>query len=437
MFNTLKRLLGLSSTRENSQPARSNSSGPPLNYGSTYPQPGNYMHWGGPPIYQGLQNSLAAFNPYLGPPILGYPPIMQFPHGGLPNQVQSQSTAVIPSNMSTVTGFQPQGQELKPAEKPKNEVPLQTGLQVAEKEGKVSVFDWPDGDQIRRQVCGQEEPGWKDSKWVWRSKGGVSVEKRTCQGVYECSNTGCGRLYRPRTDVNAQTAQIRKGCSFCHSLLKSYSCDAYFLYYRERDERDGVLYSVWKHFGNHKHKRPPGGKLSSQQQKAVDAQVLRRHDASVHVYHTGDTGPGSQPLGEISETLANPRAARYQVAQSQARLGITPANSVKGGFSILTSLAELSEEFKKPFLVESSVHGPTYLMFQTPFMKSLVQESVDSWVLDDNVRHGFVTDGDHSFFRSGVLLVTCTFSTVMQAWVPTLYTWILRQDIEHHRPKTP
>ena len=260
------------------------------------------------------------------------------------------------------------------------------------------------------------------------------MEKRTCQGVYECSNTGCGRLYRPRTDVNAQTAQLQKGCSFCHSQLKSYSCDAYFLYYREIDERDRVLYSIWKHFGNHNHKRPPGGRLSSQQQKAVDAQVLRRHDSTAHVYRTGDTGPGSQPIGEISETLANPRAARYQVAQSRSRLGITVPSSVKGGFSILTSLAGLPEEFKKPFLVGSSVHGPTYLMFQTPFMRSLIEESVESWASDDDGHHGFVTDGDHSFFRSGVLLATCTFNAIMQSWAPALYTWILRQDIEHHRP---
>ena len=124
----------------------------------------------------------------------------------------------------------------------------------------------------------------------------------------------------------------------------------------------------------------------------------------------------------------------YQIAQSRASLGITLPSSVKGSFSLLTSLAELPEEFKQPFIIESSVHGPTFLMFQTPFMRSLVNDSVESWVLDNSDgHHGFVTDGDHSFFRSGVLLVTCTFNAVMQSWLPTLYTWILRQDIKHHR----
>ena len=390
----------------------------------------------------------------------GYPPtsMIQFPSGGIlnvPNQAQAGTGR--PLNANPGAGFERRGQEFVPEQTfPPQEQrgPARVGNAEKEKEGAavcpnssystqhlplhpgdISMFDWPDGDQIRKQPCGQEAPGWKDSKWVWRSKGGVGVEKRTCQGVYECSNSSCMRLSRPKTDVNAQKAQLQKGCSLCHSPLKRQSCNAYFLYYQEIDEQDGVLYSIWKHFGNHTHKRPPGGKLTVQQQRAVDAQVLRRHDASAHVFRTGDTGPGSQPLGEISETLANPRAARYQVAQSRSRLGITLPSSVSGGFSILTSLAELPEEFKKPFLIESSVHGPTYLMFQTPFMRSLVEDSVESWVLDDSDgHHGFVTDGDHSFFRSGVLLVTCTFNTIMQSWIPTLYTWVLRQDIEHHRP---
>ena len=174
------------------------------------------------------------------------------------------------------------------------------------------------------------------------------MEKRTCQRVYECLNWGCGWLYHPRTDVNAQTAQLRKGCSFCHSPLKTYSCNAYFLYYWEINEWYGVLY--WKHFRNHNHKHPPEGRLLSQQQKAVDAQVLHCHDSTAHCYCTGDTGPGSQPLRE-SETLANPCAAWYQVSQSWSHLGITLPSSIKGGFSILTSLAGLPGEFKKLFFV--------------------------------------------------------------------------------------
>lgn len=60
-------------------------------------------------IILGFQNLMAPFNLYLGPPIPGYPPLMQLPQGGIvnvPNQMQSRSEATIPSNMNTVAGFQ-------------------------------------------------------------------------------------------------------------------------------------------------------------------------------------------------------------------------------------------------------------------------------------------------------------------------------------------
>jgi hypothetical protein len=196
---------------------------------------------------------------------------------------------------------------------------------------------------------------------------------------------------------------------------------------------------VWEHVGNHDHMRPPGGPLSKNQQDAIDEQVSRRSEASVHQLRTGDIGPNSVPLSDISETLANPRAARYQVAQSQIRLGIAPNMLSKGGLLFLQSLSDLRTELKQPFLVNSSIHGPVFLTFQTSLMKDFLEEAITSWVTDisdgpEVGRHGFVTDGDHSFFQQGVLVVSCVFNSVLSAWSPVLYTWIQRQDIPHYRP---
>ena len=51
MFNGLRRLLGLSSTHENSHPANANPAGPVLIQGSSHPQP---VYWNGLPYYQGI-----------------------------------------------------------------------------------------------------------------------------------------------------------------------------------------------------------------------------------------------------------------------------------------------------------------------------------------------------------------------------------------------
>ena len=76
-------------------------------------------------------------------------------------------------------------------------------------------------------------------------------------------------------------------------------------------------FQVWEHVGNYDHMRPPGGPLSKNQQDAIDKQVSQQSKASAHQLHTGDIGPNSVPLSDISETLAIPRAARDQVSQSQ------------------------------------------------------------------------------------------------------------------------
>ncbi|KAL6306659.1 hypothetical protein BKA93DRAFT_823858 [Sparassis latifolia] len=165
------------------------------------------------------------------------------------------------------------------------------------------------------------------------------------------------------------------------------------------------------------HPRPPGAPLSKSEEVALDAQVLRRPGASTHELRTGDTAPGSIPLAEISPVLANPRTARYEKSKSQARLGLLPAAS-KGAFGVLHSLGSLNEKLKEEFIINSSFTGPTFFVMQTVFMKQIITDSMEDWILlaasrPDAGRHGLVTDADQSFFRNGHLIVTCAFSTVL------------------------
>ncbi|KAF8956481.1 hypothetical protein BDZ97DRAFT_1958322 [Flammula alnicola] len=295
---------------------------------------------------------------------------------------------------------------------------------ITEHQDSENSPEWPNGEERREYVLGNEPLKWKETKWAWRSSGrqahnGRRVEQRNCLGVFSCANAVCGRLIRPKTDPSARKNQLHNGCRLCHSPIVQIACQARSYHYETSN--NGVIYSVWEHSGIHSHERPPGGRLSVAEQEAVDAQVTRNPTALVHALRTGDTFPGSVPLPEISGTLANPQVARYQVGQSQARLGISPPAASKGGLAVLKSLFDLQQEFKTPFIINSSIHGPAFLTFQTPFMRTTLEKSVDSW--NDQTpgnhlmaRHGFVTDGDHSFFRE------------------VLYTWILRQDIAHHRP---
>ncbi|KAJ7309425.1 hypothetical protein DFH08DRAFT_823369 [Mycena albidolilacea] len=183
--------------------------------------------------------------------------------------------------------------------------------------------------------------------------------------------------------------------------------------------------------------QPPGGALSKFEEDQVDLQVMRRHDATAHELRTGDAGPGSIPLPEISPILAAPSSARYQLVQSQSRLGINTGSS-KGGLAIMSAFGDLTKQLPTPFIIDSSL-GPVYMTFQTPFMDSILHEAFETWILDftdgpEASRHGIVVDGDHTFFRQGPLLTSCVLSRVSAEWTPILYSWINGLDKAHHRP---
>lgn len=308
-----------------------------------------------------------------------------------------------------------------------------------------SSADFPTG-YVRRECYKSNKPRkWNHTKWAQRSSGivqheGTSAEIRLCLGVLRCGN--CGRLMRPKTQPEARRKQIRTGCTerTCRidAPLIHDTCDARTFHYTL--ERDGQTVLVWEHFGDHStHDRPPGGTLSRAQESQVDVQVMRKQEATPHELRTGDPGPGSVPLPNIDPTLAAPRAARYHLTQSQVRLGINTGGSSKGGLGVMGAIADLNKRLSTPFIIDSSLSGPVYMTFQTPFMDNILQEAVESWLLDldhgpEASRHGFVVDGDHTFFRQGPLLASCAFSVRTGEWTPILYSWINGQDKAHHRP---
>ncbi|KAJ7216099.1 hypothetical protein GGX14DRAFT_607331 [Mycena pura] len=311
---------------------------------------------------------------------------------------------------------------------------------------QLDSLHWPTGFVRRESLKSVQERKWKHNKWAWRSSGtvqyqGYAAEVRACLGVLRCGT--CQRLTRPKTQRSSRRLQIQSGCtsrgvcSIMAPLIQD-PCDARTHHYSF--QRDGETVLVWEHSGDHStHEKPPGGSiLSKLEEDQLDTQVMRKQDASAHELRTGDLGPGSVPLPDISPALAAPGTARYQLGQSQARLGIN-TGSMNGGLALMGAFADLNARISTPFIVASNLSGPVYITMQTPFMDGIIGEAVESWIADlaegpTASRHGFVIDGDHSFFRKGPLLATCAFSITSREWTPVLYTWINGLDTAHHRP---
>ncbi|KAF9555016.1 hypothetical protein CPC08DRAFT_766248 [Agrocybe pediades] len=303
-------------------------------------------------------------------------------------------------------------------------------------------FDWPQGDHVREVLAGTESRTWNQMKWQFRSHGtanyrGIAgVEVCVCLGLLRCGS--CSRPLRPKTDPNARRNQLDSGCALCGKrAMYQETCNART--YNWKTLRDDGVYKVWEHSGVHEHDRVPDGPVTAQERKQVDKQVGRNISASAHKLRTGDGAPGSVPLAQISPKLANPRVARYEITQSKLRQGISAVNASSGSISFLKSISSFQEELSERFILHSRMYDPTFIMLQSAFMKEMLTGSVTAWNDErgegvHRARHGLITDGDHSFFKEGVLLTTVVFNSVMAAWVPVLYTWILKQDTSHHRP---
>ncbi|KIP01665.1 hypothetical protein PHLGIDRAFT_38881, partial [Phlebiopsis gigantea 11061_1 CR5-6] len=304
---------------------------------------------------------------------------------------------------------------------------------------------WPDGDEIREVGATPEttakNPSWRHVNWVLRSKGntqymGQQAEKRTCCGVILCS--ACKATVRPQTQKAQWEKQLRQPCPNPNCTLRQLvfvSCDVFVLL--ARFQRDGKTILHWKHCGTHSHPRPPGGLLSKDQQDAVLAQVARRPDASADALATGSIVPGSVPLGEVHPTLNNPRVARYHVQKAQERLGLS-SNKKVVGFSMFEAVEKLEQDVGESFVVASGLVRPSFCCIQTAFMRLVLDEAINDWLqspLDGPLasRHGFITDGDHTYFNKGILLATCVFNSRCLRWVPILHTWLLKQDTLHHQ----
>ncbi|KAH6906610.1 hypothetical protein BKA70DRAFT_1401368 [Coprinopsis sp. MPI-PUGE-AT-0042] len=457
MIGAIKRLLGFGSASEDRALPIPPSHLPSAANGGHNVPPGQWPPFGSPAFYPGSQGYYPAPFYQAGPYPVHHPhgPGNYYAPGGSTLGATGSSTvlnmapshsrpptaegyptihthAIAPPPMATVPLASPQALPTLPANADESRF-----------EETRDITTFPNGNLQRRVLFDQMPDRWGWNNYAWHSNGmvsGTKVEHRVCLGVITCSSyPACKRIDRPPTTRNALEKQLKKPCKSpgCNASRVQLECDAKQYFWWETI--DSKLYKCWRHEGFHRHPNPPAGRLSTEQDELLDEQVKRNPAASAHQLRVGTTVPGSRPLAEVHPILANPRAARYQLSKSHARLGISNPVAVRGVVGSFEALLELQETLKRPFLIDSGFHGKAaYVSLQTPWMAKQLQASVADWATQQGGaianRHGYVTDGDHTYFRQGVLLATCTFSIQMACWIPVLYTWIFRQTTENHQP---
>ncbi|KAJ6619301.1 hypothetical protein B0H10DRAFT_2216995 [Mycena sp. CBHHK59/15] len=144
---------------------------------------------------------------------------------------------------------------------------------------------------------------------------------------------------------------------------------------------------------------------------------------------------GSRKTGVQEGTLTT----RKHVKRFDTTLGGTDMQGPPFRSSRNTNSKHLIFKFAKILRLRNNSVRAQYICMQTPFMRdALLRDSVQSWH-DENLEaesghHGVLTDGTHDFFNQGILLTSLVFSHVVLRWVAVLYTWIGKQNEEHHVP---
>lgn len=198
---------------------------------------------------------------------------------------------------------------------------------------------------------------------------------------------------------------------------------------------------MWEHDGIHTHHRPPpSSSLSLQQQEELDQQLMSvSPDTAPYALRTGTSAPNSIPLYKISSALSKPGTARYHITRSRQELGLTGTGS--GGLGFLASLSQLQAKFKESWIIDSKMHGPTFVVLQNGFMYMTLERAVQEWIRSDQEgedssvigREGVITDADEKVVRDGVLVGSCVFCPALNTYVVIQYTWMSKVDTDHYR----
>ncbi|KAJ6625287.1 hypothetical protein B0H10DRAFT_1942558 [Mycena sp. CBHHK59/15] len=289
-------------------------------------------------------------------------------------------------------------------------------------------YQWPDGNVRLECTFGLEPSGWDDEGWKWRSSG--SCKTGVQEGAYKAFFTADLMVYQviffvPRPRRELATNSLPK--------LAIYVARHWYT------DDEGPCKAVRHHVGRHGHARPPLWQLAEHELKALDLQVRQNPQATAQQLRAG-AGPSQITLGDINPILLDSQKARNKVEKSKVQQQlIAPASGRNSGFQLLDSFSALKDSFETPWIVKAELLDRQYICMQTPFMRdALLRDSVQSWH-DENLeaesgRHGVLTDGTHDFFNQGILLTSLVFSHVILRWVAVLYTWIRKQNEEHHVP---
>jgi hypothetical protein len=251
---------------------------------------------------------------------------------------------------------------------------------------------------------------------------GAVTLHRVCLGVLCCTKEGCCGVVRPKTKRKDLCLQLQNGrCPIptCTSLLRHVTCEA-----RCSIKKNPGGSVTFEHQDFHSHLRPPpihqNPDIASKFRDIIKSNPNRTPSQLL----TGSSFEGAgQSIVKLDPSLTNLDRLAYRRRDVQ-NLG------ARGGDKFVDALSSFMHDHPQ-FIIFVQFSPTVLIAMQTNYMASfMVQE-----IRENDNRHGFVTDANHSFFSSDkkYLFVTVTFSVMHGSWVPVFLAYSGGQTGQDYR----
>lgn len=264
---------------------------------------------------------------------------------------------------------------------------------------------------------------WTQTVWTWANTGTKIKESgwwsiRHCLGVIECSFFPvCAFMKRVGSKTSLRQDLQLEDCAKCKKPMKWTKCPVQVTMLKPINGPDFEV----QFFNCHTHREPPNGRLNREQEAQLKEVIRHQHNPQALVLKqgTGFAADNQQFCAmDVNSSLVNNDKLRYHIKKSMNEMKhISTATNGTDHFLHQWRQAQL----ERPHWVQYSCFdlGKEVIVMQTDDMRSWLS----TFEIRTNNQNGYVSDAAHSFFRYGLLMVSCAFSEVSLQWVPVVLSW--------------
>ncbi|KAF5338688.1 hypothetical protein D9758_017577 [Tetrapyrgos nigripes] len=264
--------------------------------------------------------------------------------------------------------------------------------------------------------------------------GGKESYKK-CLGVLRCTNPQCQVITRPKIEKKILEAQCLNEYCICGFSLEHFDCGAMSFLIEYAQVGDDITTRLYRyiHAGCHNHPRIPYTKHLTAQEAKDTRQHLgnNMHKKHLESYEGGETLDGpTPPAPQLAQKFANIETYRYETKK------MTKGATAEVGWSFINQFHSWIQQHEDEVQIRINTVGrepECVISFHSKWMQDQLLPKAEL-VEGPLPLEGMLTDGAHKYWAdpNAVLISTTTFNTVIDRWVPSMFSYANGVTTQHY-----